>query len=517
VLAIYCVTHAPPCCAKQVEYTLSVLLSSLGIPNCTLQSAPATANQSILISYEVSVSRPGDCAQIHFNASGFFGASYLQPGSLPEIPTDMLLLSNGDRMPLLYVAHGDLPGEVICRSQRGHPLASLACTEDGRRITSNVDLIASSFFMLSRYEEVVVPVHDRSNRFPATASTAFRGGFLDRPVVNQAVLLLGEWIGIVLGDQDSSKVRSCQYPEGKTFAISLSHDVDRVHRHPRQAASALVRDCKARRVKAGLSRFARAMREVLARRDLLWTIEALLEIEARSGVRSAFYFTTGHHSPQDPFYSLSEFRIRETILSIQARGHEIGLHGSFNSFSRAAVLHRQRKALEAITGSAIAGVRQHYLQLQVPITWRAQAEAGLQYDTSLGYADYPGFRAGFCLPFRPFDVLENKVLDLWELPLIAMDGTLYQYRGLSAQESLQVLLRLIETVKKYRGVFTFLWHSSMSDPDDSGVAGFSELYPRLLAIMQDEQVFCCPPGELISRWEQRFCNRIRPDRPIGSR
>jgi hypothetical protein len=94
---------------------------------------------------------------------------------------------------------------------------------------------------------------------------------------------------------------------------------------------------------------------------------------------------------------------------------------------------------------------------------------------------------------------------------------LYQYRGLSAQESVQVLLRLIETVKKYRGVFTFLWHSSMSDPDDSGVAGFSELYPRLLAIMQDEQVFCCPPGELISRWEQRFCNRIRPDRPIGSR
>ena len=39
--------------------------------------------------------------------------------------------------------------------------------------------------MLSRYEELITKDRDQHNRFPATASVAFKAGFLDRPIVSE--------------------------------------------------------------------------------------------------------------------------------------------------------------------------------------------------------------------------------------------------------------------------------------------------------------------------------------------
>ncbi len=53
-----------------------------------------------------------------------------------------------------------------------------------------IDLFGSAFFMLSRYEEAVLPDRDSHNRFPATVSLAYRAGFLDRPIVDEYVEIL---------------------------------------------------------------------------------------------------------------------------------------------------------------------------------------------------------------------------------------------------------------------------------------------------------------------------------------
>ena len=56
------------------------------------------------------------------------------------------------------------------------------------------DMIAAAFFMLSRWEETVVPIRDEHDRFPGTASVAYKQGFLDRPVVDEYALILREWL-----------------------------------------------------------------------------------------------------------------------------------------------------------------------------------------------------------------------------------------------------------------------------------------------------------------------------------
>ena len=50
-----------------------------------------------------------------------------------------------------------------------------------------LDILAASFFMLTRWEEYVNRTRDNHNRFQATASLAYKQGFLDRPIVNEYI------------------------------------------------------------------------------------------------------------------------------------------------------------------------------------------------------------------------------------------------------------------------------------------------------------------------------------------
>ena len=48
--------------------------------------------------------------------------------------------------------------------------------------------------MLSRYEEAVLLDRDDHDRFPATASIAYKTGFLDRPIIDEYVEIL--WVAM---------------------------------------------------------------------------------------------------------------------------------------------------------------------------------------------------------------------------------------------------------------------------------------------------------------------------------
>ncbi|MCS7165160.1 MAG: hypothetical protein RMJ51_02630 [Candidatus Calescibacterium sp.] len=52
-------------------------------------------------------------------------------------------------------------------------------------ITLGIDLFASCFFMLSRWEEYVINKKDIHHRFSGLSSLAYRKGFLEKPIVNQ--------------------------------------------------------------------------------------------------------------------------------------------------------------------------------------------------------------------------------------------------------------------------------------------------------------------------------------------
>jgi hypothetical protein len=414
-------------------YSVKFKIVSYGqLPNLGIKES------DVIISY--GRESPGNYpCHICIHASHLFGPGYLKPSSMP-------------RTPLEYF--GDLP--VI---YRGEPAVEGYLRRENGLIETDIDIIASSFFMLTRYEELLVNVRDRFDRFPADASLAYREGFLQRPIVNEYVELVWNWInwfGSAGMQKDLWKRRD--------FAVCLTYDVDSLSKYKRWPPM--------RAIGSWALKYGKPKKSLGVAVDYLKakinddphnTFDYLMGLSEVHKLPSTFYFMSGGKTKYDNRYKIDDVRSICLLQRIKEKGNEIGLHSSFNSYNDAQMLKKEKERLETILGRSVSGVRQHYLRSRIPDSWRAQEEAGLMYATSLSFADHEGFRSGICLPYKPFDVLSGKILNIWELPITVMDGSLFHYQGLSTAEAFERVKNLIDIVKKHRGVFVMLWHNSSFD------------------------------------------------------
>ena len=349
------------------------------------------------------------------------------------------------------------------------------------KIELGIDIFGSAFFMLTRYEEIVKKDRDQHERFPAIASFAYQEGFLERPIVNEYLEILW-WSMKRLWPNLERKKRE--------FQVYLSHDVDWplgiAGNNPLRVLKTGAGDVLKRKdfylSMHRLKSLAKvSMGNVDA--DINNTFDFIMDLSERKGLRSAFYFIADHTAGEvDGIYDLDNPWIRKLMRKIHKRGHEIGFHGSYNSFRNPDQIEKEFKRLISVTEEEKIyqeswGGRQHYLRWEAPATWQAWEEAGLTYDSTLTYADHVGFRCGVCFEYPVFNLLQRKTLKLRERPLIIMEGSMLggQYMGLSHEKSLSLIQKLAQTCKMFNGDFTLLWHNS------SLVSGKDrELYGKML-------------------------------------
>lgn len=169
---------------------------------------------------------------------------------------------------------------------------------------------------------------------------------------------------------------------------------------------------------------------------------------------------------------------------IHQRGHEMGLHPSYNIYQNPQAIVTEADRLrnvmseEGIEQQEFGG-RMHYLRWEHPTTMLGWEQAGMSYDSTLSYADRPGFRCGTCFEYPAFDAATDKSLTLRIRPLVAMDCTVIaeRYLGLGSTEAAyEKFYELKNNCRKVGGVFTLLWHNSFfSSPNDF------DIYRRLLS------------------------------------
>jgi hypothetical protein len=320
------------------------------------------------------------------------------------------------------------------------------------------DIVAATLFLLSRWEETQISVRDEHDRMPVTESVAFRQGFLDRPLVDEYAMILREWLEVLLPNWT---------PRRQRFRVKVSHDIDLVwpFRRLRGAAGAVARDLLRKRPRQTAGTAALAMKQLVAPRRTPYYrgIGRLAEISTRHGFQSAFYFMAADASRYDSGYDPTSPAIRDCIAGLREQGCEIGFHAGYRTLGDPALLAAEKSKLEGILGTTRFGGRQHFLRFRVPDTWRDWESAGLSYDSTLSFADREGFRCGTCHAYRPFDAQRDRELDVWELPLIVMDGTLRQYRELSPAAARQRVRELADRCRAVEGTFTLLWHNSLVD------------------------------------------------------
>lgn len=325
-------------------------------------------------------------------------------------------------------------------------------------VVCHADIFASSFFMLTRWEEYVIAVRDSHGRFPAEESLAFKEGFLSRPVVNEYTEFLWN-ILLYLGCRQERKEH--------VFRLFPTHDVNILHRWPNSYSliRAVGREVvKRKKTKAALRHIKNYLSVRRGReKDPMDTFDYFMDCAERSAAKAYFFFISGGNTSHEKNYNIQSTRMGRILHNIHERGHGLGLHPSYNSYTNRNMLLYEKQILERTILNKVVYSRQHFLRFEMPLTWRKLDEIGVEIDSTMIYSSTPGFRCGICYGFPVFDVEHRKLLNLFEYPLIWMDRHI---SGKTREEIIEELSLLKSQVKRYNGSFVFLWHNSHVNIDE---------------------------------------------------
>lgn len=324
-------------------------------------------------------------------------------------------------------------------------------------IYCHYDILGLMYWVLNRIEEIDSKKLDKHGRFSFYESHAYRYNYIEYPIIDQWADILKQ--AFLINNKNINF-------ETLTYNCLVTHDVDRPSRYyfsnVRKFVKATLGDLyKTRNLKNFVFSFSRFFSNNISVNDPYNTFDFIMKVSEKYNIISHFYFIGGGNTSYDADYDINSSEIKEIINNINLRGHIVGIHPSYNTYLDKEEMRQEFVALsEYIVDNRYTG-RMHYLRFKYPETFRNLESNNMYMDSSLGYAEHIGFRAGTSKVYNPFDPFEDEIINILEAPLIVMDGTLNVYMGLSLNnETLNRVKVLIERCKIFNGNFVLLWHNS---------------------------------------------------------
>jgi hypothetical protein len=358
-----------------------------------------------------------------------------------------------------------------------------------------LDIIAASYFLLSRYEELVVPDNrDEHGRFQGKRSIT--DGVIYRPIVDEYGKLLRGWLrecGVEVSE-----------PPEKIKKIYLTHDIDvpYLYRSFRQLGATFLKQ---------KNEFLPALKTFLGKlqNDPFYTYPFILEQnealrsvcggeivgQARNDinipVETIFFIKAGKYPKEQfdkPYYNLHSKDIQRIISQIKQSGAKIGLHTSYTAGDMALLSVYENELLQKAVGEVVTYNRYHYLRAKNLEDMQCLPLAGISDDFTVGYADMAGFRLGTCRPVNWIDLKKKQFSDNLTLhPLTVMDCTLSseKYMNLSYEWAFNYATELVDQVKKHNGELVLLWHNSIFA--ENTAFDHKRFYTELLNYIKENQ------------------------------
>jgi hypothetical protein len=290
------------------------------------------------------------------------------------------------------------------------------------------------------------------------------------------------------------------------WRVVATHDIDLPWRWTAQGRRRAWRSVLADTRRGRLGRAIRTKLAVLGshlphRRDPWDNFQAITQLERAEGAESTSYLLVGCHAPEDGSAELHE-RGRGWIGQERGAGlgDRVGLHGSYTASDTMGRLQAELAELGSRTGGSHPDHRFHYLRHRPVDAWPLLERTGLRSDSSLGFAESPGFRAGTAHPFRAWDHAAGRALQLVVIPLALMDAT-FDERYLDVRDRTERRRRCIEVLDAigwYDGCASVLVHNDRlcNSADD----GWTGLYRDLLRHVRLGRGRACTAGEAVAAY-----------------
>ncbi len=375
---------------------------------------------------------------------------YLTPQSLPSLP-----LPKWEGIPLVF---GESKIEKF-----------------GDTVVLHADIVASSFFLISRYEEIVrKDERDIHGRFPGKSSLPFRGGFLERPIIDE--------YGKALRNLLRNNRLTISEPPAQFEKINLTHDADQLahYRNLRGMAGAISRVFRnpSQAFIAIKSYFGGIKHDPWYTFSWLFAQADFLRKQLpNTAIKSIVFVKSGggELNADKPLHDVSDNDFKKLFRLCAENEVRIGLHPSYQAGIEPNLIFHEKDILDKALHQLTTDSRNHFLCSREPQDMQALVDAGLSDDFTMAYADVAGFRIGTCKPTNWVNPNTLKISSLILHPLTVMDSTLSdkRYMNLTAEEAFLLTKKLIDSVKVNNGELTLLWHNT-------SVEKKSELYHREL-------------------------------------
>jgi len=327
------------------------------------------------------------------------------------------------------------------------------------RLIIYADIIASSFFLLSRYEEILKPnCRDKHGRFCAKDSIVFQQGYGNRPLVDEYGVLLRKWlreIGVTIPEEKEGFSK-----------IYLTHDVDEPFRFSRLYIVFKQYLKNILNINYSSSPLKKYLNEQYDEYNTFSKIinydKTLRESLPEIPVEVIYFLITAGSFFNIKYYNFYSKKINSLLDFLKTSGVKLGLHLSYEAGKNPRKIKNEAKKIMGKLSLISLVSRHHFLRWRKPQDIEFMEQAGIADDFTLTYADNAGFRVGTCRPYRFINPKTKELTNVIIHPLEIMECSLSlnKYMNLDYEDALNVCKEIINQVYKHNGELVLLWHNT---------------------------------------------------------
>lgn len=358
--------------------------------------------------------------------------------------------------PLSFLKKDALPKEVLYFHAMDLELPIIygvdRFLQDENHVTIGLDIFASTFFMLTRWEESLL---GREKKGDCEESQLFcvKHGIYQRPIVN-------EYADLIRKVSPSNALFSTH-----KYEVVLSHDVDGfIAPSEWEIACDLVKQTAYSLIKGRFGGF--TWREKLEYRRCYpnpnFQFKLYTELAEKYHLYEWFYFKVCGKGETEATYLYNDKRTLGIINELMEKKNPrivLGFHPSQNVFGNYRQWEKEvRRIIELFHEKPLIG-RNHHLLFNYDSLRNWEEVIGQSHNISnCVFHRRLGFRSGICVPYHLFDVYQRRTMKLIEHPCQIMDTAIRLHNYDSEEVMWNAVKTIINQVKKHSGLLVLTWH-----------------------------------------------------------
>lgn len=321
-------------------------------------------------------------------------------------------------------------------------------------VTIGLDVFASSFFMLTRWEE---SLYGREEKGDCDENELFcvKHHVHTRPIVHEYEKLLRQLLtGSLIADRE--------------YKVVLTHDVDAINTPTwAQIIKCVIRN---KRINSLTYNSTLSRKDVLLYKsrfpDVYSQTKLYVELSKKYHVPEWFYLKVCSKGERGYTYDYRHQRTKDYVNKLSSEhGGDIvlGFHPSQLTFNNTEQWKIEVARINSLLNHQPGIGRNHHLlyNCETLRNWSKLNEHTLENTVSISncvFHKHIGFRSGIAVPYPVFDIIERRQLNLLEYPCVIMDTALIQSDYINGYDAWDEITKVINEVKNNNGILVLTWH-----------------------------------------------------------